>query len=249
VLILPLIKPYSGVPFKQPCHWQPLNQNVIAKRVTRFIFLLLLAANLCACAASPAPCLATPIPQTDVVYLVRHGWHTDLAIPSRELRGNMTVFQQIFPGLKILVVGFGKRTFVTAPVKTIGDLVVGPFPGPGIILATGLSVPPDTAYNDGITATLTLPPGGAERLSDFIWKSLKTDHGEPVKLRPGFFPGSIFYYTQTRYAGSRTCNTWTAQALQAAGLNINPTGDVFSWQTMSQAEQLSTRTCAIKDNP
>jgi hypothetical protein len=184
-----------------------------------------------------------------VVYLVQHGWHTDIAVPSQELRGDITIFQRIFPGVKVLVFGFGKRTFVTAPVHTIGDLVVGPFPGAGLLLVTGLSATPNIAYNDGITATLTLPPGGAGRLSDFIWKTLQTDHGAPVELRPGFFPGSIFYRTQTRYAGSRTCNTWTADALQAAGLNINPAGVVFSWQTMSEAERLSSSVCAIKDNP
>jgi uncharacterized protein (TIGR02117 family) len=218
-------------------------------RVLRSIALLLLTANLCACAATPPACLTAPIPQRNVVYLVKHGWHTDIAIPSPELRGNMTIFQQIFPGVKILVFGFGKRTFVTAPVHTIGDLVVGPFPGAGMLLVTGLSTTPDVAYNDGVTATLDLPAGGAERLSDFIWKTLKKANGAPLELRPGFFPGSIFYRTETRYADSRTCNTWTADALAAAGLNINPAGVVFSWQTMSQAEQLSTRTCAIKDNP
>jgi Protein of unknown function (DUF2459) len=218
-------------------------------RVARWGPLWLVLAPLCGCAAKPPPCSSTPLPRHDVVYVVRHGWHTDIAIPSDELRGNMTIFQRIFPGLKFLVVGFGKRTFMTAPVQTSGDLVVGPFPGDGIILATGLNAPPDVAYNDGISATLDLPPGGAERLSDFIWNTLKTDNGAPVELRPGFFPGSIFYVTQTRYAGTRTCNTWTADALQAAGLKINPAGDVFSWQTMAQAEDFSGRVCAIKGNP
>jgi len=214
----------------------------------RWIAPWLLAASLAACATAPPACTTVPMPG-NVVYVVKHGWHTDIAIPSGELRGKLTIFQQIFPGVKILVFGFGKRTFVTAPVHTFGDLVVGPFPGAGMLLVTGLSTTPDIAYNDGVTATLILPPGGAERLSDFIWKTLKTTDGAPVELRPGFFPGSIFYRTQTRYAGSRTCNTWAADALQAAGLNIDPAGVVFSWQTMAQAEPLSTRTCAIKNNP
>ncbi len=189
------------------------------------------------------------MPRKDVVYLVKHGWHTDIAIPSPELRGNMTVFQRIFPGVKILVIGFGKRTFMTAPVHNAGDLVIGPFPGDGVMLVSGLSAAPDMAYKDGIIATLNLPPGGAERLSDFIWKSLKTDDGAPIELRPGFYLGSIFYVTTTRYAGTNTCNTWTADALQAAGLNINPAGDIFSWQTLSGAEPLAASVCAIKGDP
>jgi hypothetical protein len=218
-------------------------------RALRFIAGMLVTANLGGCVAEPPPCVSTPTPPNDVVYVVKHGWHTDIAIPSHELRGNMTIFQQIFPGVQILVFGFGKRTFVTAPVHTIGDLIVGPFPGAGMLLVTGLSTTPDIAYSDGISATLNLPPGGAERLSNFIWATLRTRHGVPVELRPGFFPGSIFYQTETRYAGTRTCNTWTADALEAAELHINPAGVVFSWQTMSQAEQLGARVCAIKDNP
>jgi uncharacterized protein (TIGR02117 family) len=209
----------------------------------------LLAAGLCGCATAPPPCVPVPVPRGDVVYLVRHGWHTDIAIPSDELRGNMTVFQRIFPGVRVLVFGFGKRTFMTAPVTTSGDLMVGPFPGDGIILVTGLNTTPDVAYNDGISATLALPASGAGRLSDFVWESLKKDQDAPVELRPGFFPGSIFYVTETRYAGTHTCNTWTADALRAAGLKVDPAGDLFSWQTMSQAEQFSGRVCSIKGNP
>jgi uncharacterized protein (TIGR02117 family) len=215
----------------------------------RFAVFLLLAADLCGCAANPPPCLAGSVPQNGVVYLVKHGWHTDIAIPADELRGNMTVFQRIFPGVKILVIGFGKRTFMTAPVHNAGDLVIGPFPGDGVMLVTGLSAAPEMAYKDGVIATLNLPPGGAERLSDFIWRSLKTDAGAPVELRPGFYLGSIFYVTTTRYAGTNTCNTWTADALRAAGLNINPAGDIFSWQTLSQAESLASSVCSIKANP
>ena len=215
----------------------------------RFIIWLFLTANLCACATNLPPCVSAPAPPSNAVYLVKHGWHTDIAIPADELRGNMTVFQRIFPGVKILVIGFGKRTFMTAPVHNAGDLVIGPFPGDGVMLVTGLSAPPDMAYKDGVIATLNLPPGGAERLSDFIWKSLKTDDGAPVELRPGFYLGSIFYVTTTRYAGTNTCNTWTADALQAAGLNINPAGDIFSWQTLSGAEPLASSVCAIKGNP
>ncbi len=215
----------------------------------RWFAMLLATAALSACAATPPPCVSATTPPANVVYLMKHGWHTDLAIPSAELRGNMTIFQRIFPGVKILVFGFGKRTFMTAPVHTSGELLIGPFPGEGLLLVTALRAPPDVAYPNGILATLNLPPDGPKNLSNFLWKTLKTDHGTPIELRPGFYAGSIFYRTETRYAGSRTCNTWTADALQAAGLNINPAGDIFSWQTMSAAEHIASRTCSIKGNP
>jgi hypothetical protein len=210
------------------------------------VFLL---TGLAGCGEKPAACVPEPVPRTDVVYLIEHGWHTDIAIPSGELRGRMTVFQRIFPDLQVLVVGFGKRTFMMAPVTTSGDLLIGPFPGDGTILAVGLKGSPAVAYDQGIEATITLPTGGAERLSDFVWNTLKVKDGMPEKLADGFFPGSIFYATQTGYAGTYTCNTWTADALHAAGLPIDTDGVVFAGQAMSRAAPLSGGLCAIKDTP
>src|SRR5271167_3095929 len=127
----------------------------------RVALAVLLLAGLSGCADAPPPaCVAETVPQNDVVYLIQHGWHTDLAIPSRELHGKMAVFEQIFPGLQVLVVGFGKRTFMVAPVTTSGDLLIGPFPGEGTVLAAGLKAAPELAYDHGVEAMLALPSGG-----------------------------------------------------------------------------------------
>ncbi len=210
---------------------------------------VLLLIGLGGCADTPPACVPEAVPQKDVVYLIQHGWHTDLAIPSRELRGKMTVFQQIFPGLQVLVVGFGKRTFMMAPVTTSGDLLIGPFPGEGTMLVIGLKGPPEQAYDDGVEATLALPPAGLEKLSDFIWNTLDVENSTPVKLGDGFFPGSVFYATRIGYAGTYTCNTWSVDALRSAGLRVDPTGVIFAGQAMSRAAPLSGGICAIKDTP
>jgi Protein of unknown function (DUF2459) len=179
------------------------------------------------------------------IYLVEHGWHVDLAIPSDMLRGDMTVFRRIFPGLRVLMVGFGKRTFMMAPVTTISDLLVGPFPGQGVVLAIGMTAPPDQAYDDGTEAVIPLPPGGAEGLSDFLWRTLLVKDGMPVEIGKGFFPGSLFYATRTGYSGFYTCNTWAADALRAAGLKVDPSGVIFSGQAMARAVRVASRVCTI----
>src|ERR1700747_3132593 len=170
----------------------------------RLALAVLLLAGLGGCAETPPACVPEAVPRNDVVYLIQHGWHTDLAIPSYELRGKMAVFKKIFPDLQVLVVGFGKRTFMMAPVTTSGDLLIGPFPGDGAILVVGLKGPTDLAYDDGVEATLALPPAGAEKLSDFIWNTLDVQNGTPVKLGDGFFAGSVFYATRIGYAGTYT---------------------------------------------
>jgi Protein of unknown function (DUF2459) len=219
--------------------------------VRRGLLALLLVVGLAGCADDPAliACAPNAVPQGDVVYVVKHGWHTDLAIPSDVLRGDMVVFRQIFPGVRVLVLGFGKRTFMMSPVTSIQDLVIGPLPGDGAILVTGLTAPPDQAYDDGVESVIHLPPGGAERLSDFVWRTLRVKDGMPVRLGDGFFPGSVFYATRTGYSGFFTCNTWAADGLHAAGLKMDGDGVVFSGQVMARAAPLSGALCAIKGNP
>jgi hypothetical protein len=227
--------------------WEIIRQATqICLQVGLAILLMLSPAG---CAKAPPACVEEPASQADVVFVLQHGWHTDLAIPTQVLRGNMTVFQRIFPGLKVLVIGFGKRTFMMAPVTTSGDLVIGPFPGKGAILVVGLKGPPSLAYDDGVQASVILPAGGPERLSEFIWQTLSIQDGKPVPIREGFFPGSMFYATQVEYAGTYTCNTWTADALHAAGVDVNPQGAVFAGQTMRQVERNSGGFCAIKNKP
>ncbi|MCQ8239390.1 DUF2459 domain-containing protein [Rhizosaccharibacter radicis] len=224
-------------------------------RVRRGPARLTLAAGLCAllaaCAGRPLPvdCAALPPPPPDRVFLVAHGWHTDLAIPASLLRGRMRVFRSIFPGMRVLLLGFGKRTFMMAPVTTVGDLLVGPFPGSGTVLAVGLSATPDVAYDDGTMEPIRLPPGGADALSEFLWNTLEVRDDRPVRIGPGFFPGSVFFASRRGYSGFDTCNRWSVDALRAAGLPVSGGGVVFASQALRRAAPLSDGLCAIKGRP
>ena len=209
--------------------------------------MLPLLAVLSGCTASrPAACLDRPLPVGDTVWVVDHGWHTDLAIPAGSLRGPMAAFRRTFPGMTVLLVGFGRRTFMTAPVTGLADLLIGPFPGDGVLLLAGLTASPDRAYADGTEALLRLSPGGAERLSAFLWHSfaLDRDH-QPRPIGPGFFPGSVFYAARSGYSGLYTCNTWTEDALHQAGVAPGPGGVVFAGQVMTRIARSAGPACAI----
>jgi hypothetical protein len=195
--------------------------------------LLLLSA--CAETAPPICAPDRPLPPLSV-QVVDHGWHTDLALPADGLTGPLAGFRRFFPGLRVLVVGFGRRSFMTAPARGIGDYLVGPFPGDGVLLVAGLAGAPAAAYEDGGTV-LTIPLTGAQRdrLDRFVWDSFAS--AVPIGRAP--FAGGVFFASTVGYAGWETCNTWTVQALAAAGLPVSATLAVLAGQAMGRAAPLA----------
>ncbi len=209
----------------------------MASSLRLFLAPLLMGA-LAGCATPPAARCATTPPSEDVVYVVDHGWHTDIGVPASELSGPVAVFRAIFPGAASLVFSFGKRTFITAPVDDWSEYLLGPIPGPAAFLVTGLSVMPDEAYDAAPVVILHLPAGGARALSDFLWNEFQKDRtGRPRLIDRAPFPGGLFYAATETYTLTHTCNTWAANALRTAGVPVDPDGVVFAGQVMARARQ------------
>lgn len=161
-------------------------------------------------------------PPGAVAWVVDHGWHTEIAMLAADISGPLTIYRDIFPGAQTIAFGFGKRTFMTAKVETLGELLIGPIPGPGAIQATGLRTTPGIAY-PGRSIEVPLPPGGAEALSAFLWRSIAPSvSGGPRLIAEGHFPGSAFYAAQRGYSLGYTCNTWVIDALQQSGAAVEP---------------------------
>lgn len=195
------------------------------------------------CATPPTPC-PDPAAGTRVIYLTSHGWHTDIGLPVDELDGPLAAFRRVFPGARAIMFGYGKRTFLTAPPDSLSEYVLGPVPGPAALQITGLAVLPTEAYRPGDTTVLRLSPEGEAALAGFIWNELGKDAaGRPKYIGPGWYKGTLFYAARSEYALLHTCNTWTAEALAAAGLPIGSDGVVFSGQVVARAERAEAGQC------
>jgi hypothetical protein len=209
----------------------------------RFRFLFA-AFVLSGCGTIAPPC--APPDKGDVVYVVEAGWHAEIGIPVDELGKNMQFVKKTFPGARTIMIGYGKQTFFTAPVDTPSEYLLGPFPGPAVIHMVGLKVLPPEAYPDDTVITLALPPGGSRALSAYIWNDLtKDDAGKPVQVATSTNPAGLFYGAQSEYNLMHTCNSWTADALRAAGLPISG-GDVFADQVTSSASEVAAHQCPLR---
>lgn len=213
----------------------------------RILAAVLLAATLARCGTPPAR-RADGGP--DTVFVIDRGWHTDIGLPVDELRGPLLVFQHSFPGVRVLVFGFGARGYLLSRRPGFGDMLAALLPAPGAILVTALRAPPAAAFGAGHVVALRVSRDGFGRIAGFVWRALERDgRGAPRLLANGPYPGSAFYASADIYDAFRTCNTWTAEALRAGGLPIGTTGIVFAGQVMDEARRVAARQHAAPPMP
>ncbi|MBL6749934.1 MAG: DUF2459 domain-containing protein [Nevskia sp.] len=209
-------------------------------------------------AAAPRRCLlaaavmmlaacATPPPRPDPgavgnsttpperIYVLRRGWHTDVVLQVADLRPPLSAIAGDFPGARYLVFGFGDRHYVLATHKDMGELLLAPLPGAGLVLVSALQGTPEEVYGSGHVAPVDIAPEQAGRIGDFIWSSLQHDPaGTTHPYLAGRYAGNLYYASTDRYSGLFTCNTWTARALKAGGIHVNSFGVLFAGQVWDQ---------------
>jgi uncharacterized protein (TIGR02117 family) len=205
----------------------------------RWLALLLLMAR---CAPAPAP-YATDIPDGPklvTIYLVRRGWHTDIALPARpEIGPDLLALARDTPGTRYLVFGFAEKTYSEADDKDFLHMVLALFPGPGILLVSAIGASPREAFGDHVYG-FAMSQAQLDRLDGFIWHSLqKSVTGVPISLHAGPYPDSEFYASSGTYDATYTCNTWSAEALGTTGLPINAGFVLFAGQIEDQAKPLA----------
>lgn len=176
------------------------------------------------------------------LYVISNGWHTEIALPARALTGPLEVVRNAFPEARYFAFGWGERAFYMSPDPTWTEALRALLPARAALLVLGLGMAPPHAFVAGIhVAALPVSPSGLSTLAGFVWRSFKTTRsGSLQRLGPGPYPSSAFYAASGTYDGAHTCNTWTARALQTAGLPVRSQGVVFAGQVMRQLRAIGT---------
>jgi hypothetical protein len=203
---------------------------------------LLAALLLAACGGTVArPGSAAISPAPAAAFVVRRGWHTDVGFAADAVHGPLAQLAGEFPGARYLLFGFGDRRYLLSQNKVIGSVLAVLWPQPGLILVTALKVPPAEAFGADNAVPLALSQEQVEAMADFVWRSLRIEPEQPVRpYADGPYTGSLYYASTRIYAGVRTCNTWTAQALSTAGLPVDSFGVLFAGQVWTQVLRLRT---------
>ncbi len=215
----------------------------------RLIFLppicLALTALIAGC-TGPIP----PAARDDVViYVIKREWHTDIGLSADLIAAPLQSLTAAFPGVRFLTYGFGERQFLVDQDRSAGAMLRALLPSKSAVLMTALRTTPGQAFGPANVVALRISRTGLKAIEDRIWREFeRSPDGSPVFLAGGPYPGSVYYAASDTYSGLFTCNTWTADILQAGGLPVHTLGVLLSGQVMGQAQWIDRHQISSPDD-
>jgi hypothetical protein len=176
-----------------------------------------------------------------VIYVIKRKWHVDIGFAATDLQSPLASLRADFPASRYLVFGFGDRHYLLDQDRGFGGMLAALWPGPGLILATGLSSTMQAAFGEDHVIEIPVTAAQLRNAQDFVWSGLAAEHGAVAPLHAGPYEGSAYYSASQRYSAAHTCNTWAAQALHAANLPVHSGGVALSGQLWMQVRRIELR--------
>ena len=192
-----------------------------------FVLFILLLLSLSACQSKPYVVKQTEeniIAEDEAIYVVSHGWHTGIVVPSGRIQANLPQLRERFGNTPYLEFGWGDDEFYPAEEITTGlTLRALLWPTKSVIHAVAIPEKADIFFPDSHVEKLCLSGTEYSLLIRFITNSFYTnEHSDIVQLKYGIYGNSQFYQGEGSFYLMNTCNTWTAKGLKSAGMDISP---------------------------
>jgi uncharacterized protein (TIGR02117 family) len=191
----------------------------------KFLFFAALLHLLTACSA-PIMQLYSHAPgnNDNRVFVVHNSWHAALVVRKADLTQGLIPERDHFPEAEYLEIGWGDRDYFPATEESVGLALRAAFRSRGSVLhVVGFNGAVRDYFIDGEIIELALARESLRRLSEFLSGSFsRIDPSTPAQSQPGLVANGRFYPAAGRFSILRTCNTWIAEALKTAGLDISP---------------------------
>ncbi|APD47952.1 TIGR02117 family protein [Synechococcus sp. CS-602] len=157
-------------------------------------------------------------------YLVTHGLHTGIVVPSEQLQDLLPGLAERFPAGRYLEVGWGDNDFYQAGEKRTDHTLKALFwPTDSVVHVVSVPSSPYRSFPDRVVRRLCLSEEQIRSLSQFLADSFLRDAKGGLLPTPTGRQGvNQFYEATGSYHLFSTCNQWTARGLRSAGFAINP---------------------------
>ncbi len=181
-------------------------------------------------------------PDQKSVYVVGHGWHTGLALRTRDISAELWPEVRNFQKHDIVEIGWGDEGFYRAKKITL-PLVLDAalLPSGTVMHVAGMDGRITQIFPASDIVEVPLTDSQFDDLSRSIAASFQRDEktNSAEWLGPGLYGDSQFFRAKGLYYFPKTCNVWTATQLHAAGC------PVLLPSLASSAEGVLTRTRRI----
>jgi uncharacterized protein (TIGR02117 family) len=190
--------------------------------MSRRIFSLF-AAFLWTCAMPPQTLQEDPS-ASERVLVVHDNWHSALVLSGADLRAANLPEIRDFTDAHYIEFSWGDREYFPHPDPGAGLMLKAAFCSTGSILhVVGVRGEPASYYPNSDIIAIPLRREQLQALIGFISATFaRPAAGSAGEARPGLSENARFYAANRKFSILRTCNTWVAEALQAAGLAIEP---------------------------
>ena len=175
--------------------------------------------------AIPFVSIDTTVASQRKIHIVNLGWHAGIIVPiDTVLKRNLPEASN-FPDKKYLEIGWGDKAFYQTSNPSFGVAL-------DALLKSTSSVIHLYGFNPNIHVTfknaeiieLHIEEYNYIKLLYFIHKSLMRNADGSARLEgPGLYgkESSFFYAANGQFHLFNTCNTWVANAIQAAGMDLD----------------------------
>jgi len=211
------------------------------KRLALLLCLLPLC-SACAGSISALPSLPVVAPAAidgGTIHVIEQGWHVGVALRRADIPAGMIPEQADFPQARYLELGWGDAGFYQADDPGLGLLLSAAlWPSASVLHVAGVEGRIGDHFNHSEIIRIDLTPTDFSLFAAFLDDSFARDGAASAQaLRPGHVPGSFFYPARGRFHVFNNCNTWVAQALEAAGMPMGRPLPITAGQLMARVRR------------
>jgi uncharacterized protein (TIGR02117 family) len=175
------------------------------------------------------------------VFIVAHRWHSGVVLPRTALPRAILPEVADFPGGDYFEFGWGDRDYYQGKRGAWVISRAALWPSPGVVHVASCSGKVVTCFPYSRIVSLDISDSGVQRLSQKLSGSFQRDaQPKATVLGPGLYGDSRFYPSREKFYLLKTCNTWTARLLQAAGYPVRPASSLTVGALMKQLRPYAT---------
>ena len=179
------------------------------------------------------------------VFIVHNRWHAAIVLDKDDLSTDALPELSDFPDAKFIEFSWGDQDYFPDPNSGIWAALRAAFwSGGSVIHLVGFQSSTREFYPSTEIFELRVNLAAQRELIRYLAQSFARPIGDgQAPARPGLFAYSRFYPATQKFSVLRTCNTWVAEALEAAGLPVAPRMVFTAANLASQVAPL------VKSNP